>query len=51
LLTGVPGIGQTLATVIFLETGSIERFTAVGNFGSYARCVDSVLTSNRKKIG
>jgi transposase len=51
LLTSVPGIGQTLATVIFLETGSIERFTAVGNFASYARCVDSVLTSNRKKKG
>jgi transposase len=51
LLTSVPGIGQTLATVIFLESGSIERFTAVGNFASYARCVDSVLTSNRKKKG
>jgi transposase len=51
LLTSVPGIGQTLATVIFLESGSIGRFTAVGNFASYARCVDSVLTSNRKKKG
>jgi transposase len=51
LLTSVPGIGQTLATVIFLETGSIERFAEVGNFASYARCVDSVHTSNRKKKG
>jgi transposase len=51
LLTSVPGIGQTLATVIFLETGPIERFAEVGNFASYARCVDSVLTSNRKKKG
>jgi transposase len=51
LLTSAPGIGQTLATVIFLESGSIGRFTAVGNFASYARCVDSVLTSNRKKKG
>jgi transposase len=51
LLTSVPGIGQTLATVIFLETGPIDRFAEVGNFASYARCVDSVLISNRKKKG
>ena len=51
LLTSVPGIGQTLATVILLETGPIDRFADVGNFASYARCVDSVLTSNRKKKG
>jgi transposase len=51
LLTSVPGIGQTLATVIFLETGPIERFAEVGNFASYARCVDSVHTSNRRKKG
>jgi transposase len=51
LLSGVPGIGQTLATVILLETGPIDRFADVGNFASYARCVDSVHTSNRKKKG
>jgi transposase len=51
LLTTAPGIGQTLATVIFLETGPIERFAEVGNLASYARCVDSVRTSNRKKKG
>ncbi|MEP7031841.1 MAG: IS110 family transposase, partial [Pseudolabrys sp.] len=51
LLTSVPGIGQTLATIILLETGSIERFAEVGNFASYARCVDSVHTSNRRKKG
>lgn len=51
LLTSAPGIGQTLATVIFLETGPIDRFAEVGNFASYARCVDSVRTSNRKKKG
>ena len=51
LLTSVPGIGQTLATVILLETGPIDRFAQVGNFASYARCVDSVHTSNRKKKG
>ena len=51
LLTSVPGIGQALATVIFLETGPINRFADVGNYASYARCVDSVHTSNRKKKG
>jgi transposase len=51
LLTSVPGIGQTLATVILLETGPIERFAEAGNFASYARCVDSVHTSNRRKKG
>ena len=47
----MPGIGQVLATTILLETGPIERFAAVGNFASYARCVDSVHTSNGKKKG
>lgn len=31
--------------------GTIERFAAVGNFFSYARCVDSVRLSNGKKKG
>ena len=51
LLTSVPGIGQVLATTILLETGPIDRFAATGNFASYARCVDSVRTSNGKKKG
>jgi transposase len=51
LLTTVPGIGQTLATVILLEVGSIERFASAGNFASYARCVDSQHMSNGKKKG
>lgn len=51
LLTTVPGIGQTLATVILLETGTIERFASPGNFASYARCVDSQCMSNGKKKG
>lgn len=51
LLTSVPGIGQVLATTILLETGPIDRFAGVGNFASYARCVDSVRTSNGKKKG
>src|SRR5471030_746642 len=51
LLTTVPAIGQALATVILLETGTIERFASAGNFASYARCVDSQRMSNGKKKG
>jgi transposase len=51
LLASVPGIGRILATILLLETGPIERFAAVGNFASYARCVDSQHTSNGKKKG
>jgi transposase len=51
LLTSAPGIAKILATVIMLEAGSIERFAAVGNFSSYARCVDSARLSNGKKKG
>jgi transposase len=51
VLTTAPGIANTLATVIMLEAGSVERFAAVGNFSSYARCVDSVRLSNGKKKG
>ena len=38
-------------TIILLETGSIDRFAAAGNFASYARCVDSQHMSNGKKKG
>ena len=51
LLTSVPGIGRILAAVILLETGRIDRFSTVGNFASYARCVDSQRMSNGKKKG
>lgn len=51
LLTSVPGIGRILATIILLETGSMDRFPSVGNFASYARCVDSQRISNGKKKG
>ena len=51
LLKTVPGIGQTLATTIMLETGAIGRFAQVGNFSSYGRCVDSLRESNGKKKG
>jgi len=51
LLKTVPGIGQTLATTIMLETGAIGRFAQVGNFSSYCRGVDSLRESNGKKKG
>jgi transposase len=51
LLTSVPGIGRILAAIILLETGPIDRFATVGNFASYARCVDSQHMSNGKKKG
>ncbi|HEU4351402.1 MAG TPA: IS110 family transposase [Burkholderiales bacterium] len=51
LLTTVPGIWHTLAPVILLETGAIGRFAAVGDYASYARCVDSVRISNDRKKG
>jgi transposase len=51
LLSTTPGIGEILATTIMLETGTVQRFAAVGNFASYARCVDSKRLSNGKKKG
>jgi len=44
LLKTVPGIGETLATTIMLETGCIDRFahSPGGHFSSYCRCVDSL---------
>jgi len=51
LLGTAPGIGRILGPVILLETGSIARFECVGNYASYARCVDSVHLSNGKKKG
>lgn len=50
-LLSIPGIGKVLATVIMLETGDISRFAQVGNYASYARCVDSVRISNGRKKG
>lgn len=50
LLT-ISGIGKILALTIMLETGEIGRFSKVGQFASYARCVDSQRMSNGKKKG
>jgi len=51
VLMSAPGIGEVLAGTILLEIGSIERFASVGQFASYARCVDSRRLSNGKKKG
>ncbi len=51
LLNTVPGVGATLATVILLEMGDIDRFADVGNYASYCRCVGSIHLSNGKKKG
>jgi transposase len=51
VLKTVPGIGETLSTIIMLETGPIERFSSAGNYSSYARCVGSGRYSNSKKKG
>lgn len=50
-LKTIPGVGEVLAIVIMLETGEVSRFAQVGNFASYARCVDSARYSNGKKKG
>jgi len=50
-LMSVTGIGKILALTVMLETGEIGRFAKVGNFASYARCVDSQRLSNGKKKG
>lgn len=51
LLQTVTGIGPTLASTILLETGDIRRFTTVGQFASYCRCVSSQHLSNGKRKG
>ena len=50
LLT-VPGIGNILGLTIMYEAGDVGRFAKVGQFASYARCVQSSRWSNEKKKG
>jgi transposase len=50
-LTTVDGIGNILAMTIMYEAGTMERFAKVGQFASYARCVNSSRWSNGKKKG
>ena len=51
LLKSIPGIGEILASTIWLEIGDINRFNSPGNFASYCRCVNSRRESNGKKEG
>lgn len=50
LLT-VNGIGEILGITIMLETGDIKRFSEVGDYSSYCRCVSSQKLTNNKKKG
>ena len=50
-LQTVPGIGTILAMTIMLEVGDIGRFSKVGNFASYCRCVSSQRLSDGKSKG
>jgi transposase len=50
LLT-IPGIGDILGLTIMLEVGDINRFSNVGNYSSYCRCVKSERVSDSKKKG
>ena len=51
MLTTIPGIGTILGLTIMLEVGDIGRFSKVGNYSSYCRCVSSKRLSNGKKKG
>ncbi|WP_231942807.1 IS110 family transposase [Cupriavidus taiwanensis] len=51
MLNTMPGIGPVLATTIMRETGTISRFTKVGNVSSYCRCVDRRHESNSRMNG
>jgi transposase len=50
-LTSVPGIGKILGMTILLDTDPIGRFSTVGNYLSYARCVPTDKISNGKSKG
>ena len=50
-LQTVSGIGRILALTIMLETGEIARFSSVGRFASYGRCVGSQRLTNGKPKG
>jgi transposase len=51
MLLTVNGIGPVIAWTILLERGDLKRFHNVGQFASYARCVDSKRISNERKKG
>jgi transposase len=47
----IDGIGHILGMTIMYEAGTMDRFAKVGQFASYARCVESSRWSNGKKKG
>lgn len=47
----IDGVGKILGMTIMYETGTMERFSKVGQFASYARCVNSRRFTNGKKKG
>jgi transposase len=51
LLQTIPGLGKVLALTIMYEVGDIRRFSKVGRFASYCRCVKSEYTSDGKRKG
>jgi len=50
-LVSLPGVGKILGTTILLETGSISRFPAVGNYVSYCRKAETVWISSERVKG
>ena len=50
-VTSIDGVGEILGMTIMYEAGDMERFERVGQFASYARCVQSSRWSNGKKKG
>lgn len=50
-LLAVSGIGKILGLTITLETGDIGRFSHVGDYSSFCRCVPSRKVSNGKNKG
>jgi transposase len=50
-LVTVAGIGTIVAQTSVLETGAIGRFSPVGPYASYGRCVRSTKSSNGKRQG
>jgi len=51
MLLTVAGIWHSLGMTIMYEAGDMDRFETVGQFASYARCVNSARWSNGKKKG
>lgn len=47
-LRGVPGLGRTLAPVVFFETGSVGRFANARRYSSYCRVVPGAANSGGK---